>query len=99
MKGKNVMAEVHHGQGEVLEDGALYNIKTLMTDIKQKDIQINEYLKQISELKSQIKLFERTVVEEQKARYQSYQRVGHLIDNQSVFVKPFLNWLKGFKFW
>ena len=103
MKGKNVMVETKY---EYKEDGALYNIKTLMTDIKQKNIQIDEYLKKISELKGEnlkmkndLQVFERQVVEEQKARYQSYDRVGHLIKNQSVFIRPCLNWIKRYKFW
>jgi len=44
-------------------------------------------------------MLKRQVKEEVKSRYYTYERMGHLIRNQSIIIRPMLNWLRGFKSW
>ena len=55
-----------------------------------------------TEYKNNVELLEmlkRQVKEEVKSRYYTYERMGHLIRNQSIIIRPMLNWLRGFKSW
>ncbi|MBF46116.1 MAG: hypothetical protein CMD38_07615 [Flavobacteriales bacterium] len=59
----------------------------------------NDLLNEINNLKIENEMLKRQVKEEVKSRYYTYERMGHLIRNQSIIIRPMLNWLRGFKSW
>lgn len=59
----------------------------------------NDLLNEINNLKIENEMLKRQVKEEVKSRYYTYERMGHLIRNQSIIIRPMLNWLRGFKVW
>tara|TARA_B100000214_G_scaffold364153_1_gene330416 strand:- start:1542 stop:1769 length:228 start_codon:yes stop_codon:yes gene_type:complete len=59
----------------------------------------NDLLNEINNLKIENEMLKRQVKEEVKSRYYTYERMGHLIRNQSIIIRPMLNWLRGFKYW
>ena len=59
----------------------------------------NDLLNEINNLKIENEMLKRQVKEEVKSRYYTYERMGHLIRNQSIIIRPMLSWLRGFKSW
>ena len=59
----------------------------------------NDLLNEINNLKIENEMLKRQVKEEVKSRYYTYERMGHLIRNQSIIIRSMLNWLRGFKSW
>ena len=59
----------------------------------------NDLLNEFNNLKIENEMLKRQVKEEVKSRYYTYERMGHLIRNQSIIIRPMLNWLRGFKSW